>query len=642
MTERKQVRNQEHKQERRKEPRKKLATRLLWHVIAVSLLMLLITIAVTFWQTYPAAKQEVVERLQREVEVKLRANQLHLQGIEQQGELLAQEFLTRYRNFADAPQLQEDFDQWFEETSPGVLRLKEAFFQGQKRGEHYFKGVSVFVGPRPTPLTDELKARLAISVRVLNDLGPAWQNSVTNTHLSLPENALALYSMSTPWGRLAAPDLVMTDFSTLKSTLQSENPGRVPNWTGLYKDHSAGYWTITYQRPVDFAGQHLVNASFDVSLAQLTADLSRTVVEDIESYVLNDKGALIASSTLTEVLREQRDTLTPENYDDPLYQALAKRLLANGHTINQEVWDDIDADYLVLVQHLKTPNWWYFSVYPKRLITGEALALPLIIAIIGSLLVIGVLLTMMYFVRREVSQPLTRLASTAALMSAKDYAAIESQTEDQVRTYGEVSQVLNAFKVMARRFIKANTELETRVTERTQALREANQKLDQLVHIDGLTGLLNRRAFQTDVANAIATADGSCYFVMADIDDFKPFNDNYGHEAGDRALIAFAKAFRELPESRAYRYGGEEFALLLQADSLAQARERLDELRQAIHNLGIEHHFGRRLHGILTVSFGVTRIRANELPSELIKRADKQMYSVKQQGGDAVAFDVDA
>ncbi|WP_417690276.1 diguanylate cyclase domain-containing protein [Pseudidiomarina sp.] len=629
-------------QERRQQPRKKLTTRLLWHVVVISVCILLVTLLITFWQTYPSAKQTVVERIQREVATKLTTNQYQLQAIESRGDLLAEEFLTRYQTLRHVPDLQTYFYDWFEETSPDVWRLKESFFTGVKAGDHYFKGMSVFVGPRPTPLTDELRARLIISVRTLNDLGPAWEGQVTNTHLSLPENALALYSREQAWGRLAAADLVMTDFSTLKSTLQSENPERAPNWTGLYKDHSGGFWTITYQRPVDRNGRHLVNASFDVSLAQLTDDLSRTVDVDISNYVLNRQGALITSSTLSDALSEQRDTLTPENYDDPLYQKIAARLITNPEAFEQEVWDDIDDDYLVLVQHLGTPDWWYFAVYPKELITSEALFLPMVIALIGSLLVLGVLLTTIVFVRQQVSIPLRRLASLAALMDDKNYDEIEKQNESEVRSYGEINQVLNAFRVMARRFIKANTDLEQRVTERTQALREANQKLDQLVHIDGLTNLLNRRAFQTDVANAIATADGSCYFVMADIDDFKPFNDNYGHEAGDRALIAFAKAFLELPDSRAYRYGGEEFALLLQADSLAQARESIESLRQAIHNLGIEHKFGRRLHGVLTVSFGVTRIRRNELPSDLIKRADKQLYLVKQEGGNAVAFDVEA
>lgn len=626
-------------EERRQQPRKKLTTRLIWHVVLVSASVLLVTIGVTFWQAYPAAKQAVTERLQQEVAVKLETNQFQLKAVEQHGEQLAREFLSRYVAFHDEPSLQDNFNSWFEETSPGVWRLKMSFFSGTVRGEHLFRGLSMFMGPRPMPLNDELRARAVISVRTLNDVGPAWQHLVTNTHLSLPENALALYSLEQAWGRLAAADLVMTDFATLKSTLQSENPRREANWTGLYKDHSAGIWTITYQRPVDYRGQHLVNASFDVSLAQLTEDLSRSADDDIENYVLNAQGALVASSTLSDVLQEERHNLTPDNYDDPLYQKIAARLLNSESTIQQEVWDDIDDDYLVLVQSLGTPEWWYFSVYPKQLITSEALTLPLQIAAIGSVLVLGVLMTTIFIVHFQVSLPLRQLAAYAALMSERNYDAIQQKSDGEVRGYGEVASVLNAFRIMARRFVKSNLELENRVNERTRELREANRKLDELVHIDGLTGALNRRALQKAVEQALQQNENQCFFVMADIDDFKPYNDNYGHEAGDRALVAFAKAFQAVPDARIYRYGGEEFAMLLEADNQQQAYAKLEAMRQAIHELAIEHQFGRRLHGILTVSFGLTQVRTGEDASTLIKRADKNMYRAKRDGGDAIVAD---
>lgn len=316
-----------------------------------------------------------------------------------------------------------------------------------------------------------------------------------------------------------------------------------------------------------------------------------------------------------------------------------RHLLADPHAVQQEVWDDLDPDYLVLVQHLGTPEWWYFSIYPKSLITDKALTLPLIIALVGSLLVSAVLLTMVYFVQRRVSQPLTKLAAMAALINEKNYHGIEQQSVREVGSYGEVNQVLHAFQVMAQRFVKANAELEQRVDERTKELREANRKLDALAHIDGLTGLMNRRALQNDLAEAVTNAQGQCYFVMADIDDFKPYNDNYGHEAGDRALHAFAKAFKDVPNSRTYRYGGEEIAMLLQAESPEQALAELEALRNAIHALAIEHQFGRRLGGVLTVSVGLTQIQQNEPASELIKRADKNMYRAKQAGGDAIATD---
>ncbi|CAB0151347.1 Diguanylate cyclase VdcA [Pseudidiomarina piscicola] len=622
--------------ERREEPRKRLTTRLLWHVISVSVVLLLATISLVFWNTYPSAKQSVVQQLQEQVGEKLRSNQAQLQAVEAQAELLSQAYLDRYQAFVGNPEIIGRFEKWFEETSPGVFRLQERFFSGTQIDDRLFRGLSVFVGPGPRPLSDEYKARLVISVIVLSEMAPAWRKQVTNTHFSFPENSLAEYSLDDPWGRQAAKDLVITDYSTVRSTLQHENPSRTPIWTGLYHDHSSGYWTITYQQPLDLHGQHLINTSFDVGLQQLNETLNQTEGENVETYVLNETGALVSSSTLIKKRPERQDTLTPETYDDPLYQEIAARLLQGDTVQGQQIWDDLDDDYLILVQHLGTPNWWYFSVYPKAMITSQALSLPLLIALIGVALVVAVLLTMTYFVRREVSRPLTQLAHVAALVDQKNYHEIEQQSVERMRGYGEVKQVLSAFRTMARRFVAANEQLEKRIDERTHDLRLANRKLDELAHLDGLTELLNRRSLQLDIDNVLANPDVSCFFVMADLDDFKGFNDNYGHEAGDRALIAIGQLFKSVEQSRTYRFGGEELAMLCRAETAAEVEERLQQLQQRIHKLAIDHTHSRRASKVLTASFGYTKIRPGETSRELIQRADKLLYKAKAQGGDCI------
>lgn len=213
------------------EPRNKLTTRLLWHVIMVAFILLLITVVATFWQTYPAAKRDVVAKLQADVAQTLAYNDEVLSSIEYRGNVLSEAFLERYKAFGEDSDFVEHFDNWFIETSPGVFRLKEAFFNKKTTANHIFQHLSAFVGPRTSPLNDEIKARITLSLLVLNELAPAWQNEVTNTHFSMPENVITLYSPDSAWGALADKDLVITDFSTVKSTLQSENPERTPNWT---------------------------------------------------------------------------------------------------------------------------------------------------------------------------------------------------------------------------------------------------------------------------------------------------------------------------------------------------------------------------------------------------------------------------
>lgn len=93
------------------------------------------------------------------------------------------------------------------------------------------------------------------------------------------------YSDERPWGLLADKDLVITDYSVVKSTLQSENPERRSGWTGLYHDTSVKYWTLTFQKPVDFQGRHLVNASYDVQLDWLINNLTARPKPNVEHFV---------------------------------------------------------------------------------------------------------------------------------------------------------------------------------------------------------------------------------------------------------------------------------------------------------------------------------------------------------------------
>ena len=120
---------------------------------------------------------------------------------------------------------------------------------------------------------------------------------------------------------------------------------------------------------------------------------------------------------------------------------------------------------------------------------------------------------------------------------------------------------------MAARFISAQQSLERDVAERTNDLAEANRQLDALAHLDGLTGLFNRRAFDKDLLNASGTEAHKYYLVLIDIDHFKAFNDNYGHEAGDQALKRIARYLSKEVTGRVYRYGGEELAIILNQES---------------------------------------------------------------------------
>jgi diguanylate cyclase (GGDEF)-like protein len=151
---------------------------------------------------------------------------------------------------------------------------------------------------------------------------------------------------------------------------------------------------------------------------------------------------------------------------------------------------------------------------------------------------------------------------------------------------------------------------------------------------DGLTGLLNRRAFEDGYRSARSQSRRStCVVAMADLDHFKLINDTYGHDTGDRALRLFAETLRGALRDQDVlsRRGGEEFAIAFpdcDLDSAAMALERVrEELQEAITLAGLP---------AFTVSFGVVPAGSDDTLDVLLARADQALFEAKRSGRDRV------
>lgn len=166
-------------------------------------------------------------------------------------------------------------------------------------------------------------------------------------------------------------------------------------------------------------------------------------------------------------------------------------------------------------------------------------------------------------------------------------------------------------------------------------LARQRRQLEALASVDPLTGAGNRRVMRVELEAAInGKRDQARPAVLAvlDLDHFKRVNDAYGHEAGDRVLVAFADIVRAgLRKTDGFhRMGGEEFVVLLPGIGLDEARERLDTLHRAI-DAGLAHQ-----PGAVTVSLGVAELAPGEGWSEWLGRADAALYIAKQAGRDRI------
>lgn len=175
-----------------------------------------------------------------------------------------------------------------------------------------------------------------------------------------------------------------------------------------------------------------------------------------------------------------------------------------------------------------------------------------------------------------------------------------------------------------------------------QELEVANARLTELSATDGLTGIANRRAFDTALLaewSRAARDSADLGLLMIDVDHFKAFNDRYGHPAGDECLRVVAEAAAHClrrPHDLAARFGGEEFVALLPGTSAKQAMEVAERVLAAVLRAALRHEASA--HGCVTVSIGAASISPHpgDTAQGLIHLADAALYDAKRTGRNRV------
>jgi diguanylate cyclase (GGDEF)-like protein/PAS domain S-box-containing protein len=204
---------------------------------------------------------------------------------------------------------------------------------------------------------------------------------------------------------------------------------------------------------------------------------------------------------------------------------------------------------------------------------------------------------------------------------------------------GTLAWVESKFKLAAEPSDPARTEflcVIRDVTERKRMedeLTQLNRRLTQLAATDGLTGLTNRRTFDGFLRREYEICD-ELAVLLFDIDNFKGYNDTYGHQAGDRCLQAVAKAIGDATSNTSglsARYGGEEFAVVLPNTTENAALKVAESIRLTVRALGIPNTASSR--GYITISAGVTaRNRSTIDEAALVGEADTALYEAKRLG----------
>jgi len=232
------------------------------------------------------------------------------------------------------------------------------------------------------------------------------------------------------------------------------------------------------------------------------------------------------------------------------------------------------------------------------------------------------------------------------VMSSKEDPKIKSEAfELQASDY--LVKIPDKIELIAR--VRAHTRSYLAQQQRDEAYRalrdlqieleKKNKELQRLSSLDGLTGIANRRRFDEYLEQEwlrAARSNKVLSLILTDIDHFKTYNDNYGHQGGDEVLRRVAQSLEtgtHRPGDLVARYGGEEFAIILPDTDPVGAASVAESIRQVVERLNIPHGFSSAADHV-TISMGIASVipREGGLPATLIESADGALYEAKHAG----------
>ncbi|MCL6472576.1 MAG: diguanylate cyclase [Firmicutes bacterium] len=243
-----------------------------------------------------------------------------------------------------------------------------------------------------------------------------------------------------------------------------------------------------------------------------------------------------------------------------------------------------------------------------------------------SILIILLALSISFVTIRSITKRIKQLIAVT-----KSVAAGKLEEKANFSSNDELGELANAFNIMTDTLLVSRIELQRLNEHLEQEVWKRTCELERLSITDSLTGLYNQRNFYKELEKEVARAlrqGHDLFIIIFDIDKFKKYNDDYGHVAGDKILITVGNVTKESIRTgvdSAYRYGGDEFTIIIPEASETQALEIGNRLIKNLNEHGIK------------VSMGLSSCTYKTQELEVfLKQADEAMYAAKRSGGNKI------
>ncbi|MEW6601128.1 MAG: ATP-binding protein, partial [Nitrospirota bacterium] len=382
----------------------------------------------------------------------------------------------------------------FVRESDGLVRVRPEINDYRHHATAYLR--------HDVPLTPDLRRRFLIGWQLMDQWGPMLVNRFFSGFMNMPEQLSINFCPSADWGRSATRETDISIYETVWRATIEKNPKRTPFWTSVYYDPGAKAWMVSHVSPADYKGRFVATGGQDVEIADL---IMRTIASRVEkgtwNFIVDDKLNLIAHPNLTEKILEAGSNLNVNQLKDDKLKSMVDAVLASHITAAHAI-EPPGLDVFLGVSRISGPGWYMVTVYPKHLLTSQALSTARVFLAVGFTSLLIELVIMAIILRRRIAVPIANTVTATERISRGDFSVrLDPQRNDELGLLAEsVNRMAKAVGDRDAALLRQFKEL-----EQAKQIQQEQQRLESIGTLAGgiahdFNNILSAIIGYTDVA----------------------------------------------------------------------------------------------------------------------------------------------
>jgi len=390
---------------------KKISNTILKSMTIRVTLAILFSSVLSYFHLYSNIKESTIETLMQYVYERSQKESFIFDQAKKSHRYLKKE-INSYLNSKSYNSNQEvSSSSYFSQKKDGTYRNTDSF-DGKKMA-------GILIPPNHN-LTNKKKKLYIYLKKLAEKTGPILRNNFQDTYFTTPENVMIIYWPEVPnWTASMAPDFNMTKEEYVWIADKEHNPKKEMVWTGVFYDKVGKVWMTSAETPIYKNDQHLLTIGHDITLDELVARAQKDSLPGSYNIIFRKDGRLILHPEKVKELKKTSGNYNIMKSDDPYLKSLYEQVLKRG--VNKGIIEHTLSKDLVAFGSINGPNWFFVTIYPKKLLKSAALKTIQYIIIIALLSLLLEIFFIWLVIKKELMEPIDQLYKLALKITNGDY-----------------------------------------------------------------------------------------------------------------------------------------------------------------------------------------------------------------------------